>query len=654
MPTVVWIHRSPDPLASGELRRLGLPALAIESGAWRSRFVRMDEAGDQPADIAVVPLNALAALPALTGAGAPAVVVEVDDLAAENAEDLQLLSGLSGRIAAIAARGAAARLAARTAVGAAVPIWLIPDAADTLAELKAAGVRHGRRIAEMASSPKPPRGGDLWFAEPGDRIDAAEIEALAEVWADPSDAPRTAVAEPQVLEWLRQAGVAAGFEASSPAALDAALSAAERCVVPAGSQASRSRRRRKAQRHALTLVDGSAESLQAADPRAVAAAWRSSLSRLADARVSPGAGPVRVMVFMDLVQDLDLALPLIDQVLARPDADLRVVVTGWLEERSPRVSAELEARGVAPELVQRPDVLRGEAPTLAGVDALVSVVETSDPAHARAHILFKRARDEGVPTFSLQHGIENVGLTFVEGPEGETRIVSDHLFTWFDADRTPSVTPAALRPRLVPVGRPTQDVKTTDLRAVFAGFSRLAAVFENLHWDRYDETYRRRFLDDCAEFAQALPDTAVLIKPHHAGMWSAKNRSAFPQWGPNLVMADPSDPFWEPFTAPSLIAAADLVITTPSTVALDAALARKPVAVVAYGMDLPAFSPLPLLQSGADWIAFGSEAQPAKGARRRAEFVARTTRPGVAEQAAVSYMVEVARSRARGAAAARD
>jgi hypothetical protein len=209
------------------------------------------------------------------------------------------------------------------------------------------------------------------------------------------------------------------------------------------------------------------------------------------------------------------------------------------------------------------------------------------------------------------------------------------------------VAPDGLRPRLVPVGRPTQEVKTTDLRAVFAGFPRLAAVFENLHWDRYDETYRRRFLDDCAEFAQALPDTAVLIKPHHAGMWSAKNRAAFPQWAPNLVMADPSDPFWEPFTAPSLIAAADLVITTPSTVALDAALARKPVAVVAYGMELPAFAPLPLLQSGADWIAFGSDPQATQGARRRAEFVSRTTRPGVAEAAAVSYMVEVARAHAR-------
>ena len=40
-------------------------------------------------------------------------------------------------------------------------------------------------------------------------------------------------------------------------------------------------------------------------------------------------------------------------------------------------------------------MVEGSAPSLAGVDALVSVVETSDPAHARAHELFKP--DEKAP-----------------------------------------------------------------------------------------------------------------------------------------------------------------------------------------------------------------------------------------------------------------
>jgi hypothetical protein len=261
------------------------------------------------------------------------------------------------------------------------------------------------------------------------------------------------------------------------------------------------------------------------------------------------------------------------------------------------------------------------------------------------HALFQRARALGVPTFSLQHGIENIGLTYFD--PADTEIVSDHVLTWFPREHTPSRLPNALKPRLVHVGRPTQNTaRAADFDAVFSGFDRLAAVFENLHWERYDDTYRRRFLDDCSEFAQAFPTTAVLIKPHHAGLWAAKNRGAFPAWTANLVMADPTDPFWEPFTAPSLIAAADLVITTPSTVALDAALARKPVAVVAYGHDLPAFQPLPLLQSAADWIAFGGHASSPDTARKRAAFVTRNTRPGAAEQEAVAYLLAVAQERA--------
>ncbi len=46
------------------------------------------------------------------------------------------------------------------------------------------------------------------------------------------------------------------------------------------------------------------------------------------------------------------------------------------------------------------------------------------------------------------------------------------------------------------------------------------------------------------------------------------------------------------------------VITTPSTVALDAARYGLPVAVFAGGLDLSNYQPLPLLQTLADWQAF--------------------------------------------------
>ena len=39
MPVVTFVHDAADPLASGELRRLGLAALAVEGQGWTARFV---------------------------------------------------------------------------------------------------------------------------------------------------------------------------------------------------------------------------------------------------------------------------------------------------------------------------------------------------------------------------------------------------------------------------------------------------------------------------------------------------------------------------------------------------------------------------------------------------------------------------------------
>lgn len=644
MPVVAWFYADPDPLTSGELRRLGVSAVAMEDADWRCELAPADRAGRVECDIAILPLGALHALPALASSRPPLVVAEADRVSLEAAPGmLDTLASLANRVDGVITRNSATRRDLRARLGAGLPIWLIPDPAERLAELKAAAARFNIPITVTAGWAGP-EGAELWFCEPGDFLDSAEVAELAARWAESQAVPRVAVAPPMVLEWLRQSGLAIDHVESGTAALHQALLRSTRCVVPAGPGRSRVRRRRKAERHGLDLTAADLDA-SAFDPLAIGQSLRDAMTQLTGDPARAHRPPT-VALFMDLVQDLDLALPILDELLARQTAGLRVIASRWLEERSPRVAVELDARGILPELVGRGELLRGTAPHLDGVDALLTVVETSDPAHTRAHALFARAKARGIPTFSLQHGVENVGITF-SGPAGEAEILSDAVFAWFPRERTPAWTPAAVRPRLVHVGRPRQQVKGNDIKAVFSDFERVAAVFENLHWDRYDESYRRRFIEDCVEFAQAFPRTAVLLKPHHAGMWSARNKKAFAQWSANLVLADPSDPFWEPFTAPSLVEAADLVFTTPSTVALDAALAAKPVAVAAYGMPLPAYEPLPKLQSADNWIDFAREGQSPQAARRSAEFVARTTLPGMAEQTAASYLLAIAERHAR-------
>ncbi len=70
------------------------------------------------------------------------------------------------------------------------------------------------------------------------------------------------------------------------------------------------------------------------------------------------------------------------------------------------------------------------------------------------------------------------------------------------------------------------------------------------------------------------------------------------------MIANPSDPTWEPYTAPSLLKLSDAVITTPSTVAIDACAAGLPVAVVAYDLNLPRYGLLPLILKENDYFEF--------------------------------------------------
>ena len=46
------------------------------------------------------------------------------------------------------------------------------------------------------------------------------------------------------------------------------------------------------------------------------------------------------------------------------------------------------------------------------------------------------------------------------------------------------------------------------------------------------------------------------------------------------------------------------IITTPSTVALDAANLERPVSVIGYDLNLPKYEPLPILHSLTDWLEF--------------------------------------------------
>ena len=77
MPRGVWFFADSDPLRSGELRRLGVPALVSEVGGWRNDFVHVDHAAQAgEADVAIIPLAAIDILPVVSRQVASTVIVD--------------------------------------------------------------------------------------------------------------------------------------------------------------------------------------------------------------------------------------------------------------------------------------------------------------------------------------------------------------------------------------------------------------------------------------------------------------------------------------------------------------------------------------------------------------------------------------------------
>jgi hypothetical protein len=642
---IAWIHADADPIQSGELRRLGVPALLSE-GETRTCFFGSPEAVavNGPFDLAVVPVAALSRLP-LIAPHCASILIEVDALSVvEGASGLAALPALSNRIAGIVARAPRVVAWAGRLFGDTMPVWLIPDAAVRATELQAAALAFGLGDIPDADAVLPP-GMDVWFAEPGDRIGDDEIQAL--VTHVETFGNLFLIGSSAVRQWIAQAGAEAPGADWSSARLGTALAGTGRCVLPGPDNYSLERRRALAVRSGAACPVHWSAKVGAHTPAGVGRQWREVIDGTIPGDRHIG-GHQTVMIVLDLVQDLDIALPLIDHLQGRPDADVRIVVSTWLLRRSPRVGKELALRKIPVEACSRDALLAGSEPDLVGVSALVSPAESSLSAHERVHALFIRARMLNIPTVSMQHGVENVGLKQADFEDDRLEsVASDHLLIWTRRELTTRCRVADLGPRRVAVGRlRRQGSAGRELTSAFAHYDSVVAVFENLHWNRYSAEWRRAFLNDLVGFARIHARVAILLKPHHGGLWSIRNTHRLSDWPGNLIIADPTDPYWEPYTANALIGLADLVITTPSTVALDAVEMRKPVAVAAYGLDLPAYAPLPLLEGLEDWQTFFDTARTGDHARRRALFADRTVDIGDAPARAGDYILAVAQERA--------
>ncbi len=313
-----------------------------------------------------------------------------------------------------------------------------------------------------------------------------------------------------------------------------------------------------------------------------------------------------LLAFLDLAQDLDVLLPVLQALRRRSKFRLRICVTDWLKNEAPRTFAILDGEGFSIEVVSRKHSIEPPTPSLENVHAVLSASETNQRPHRFAHALARRAAAAEIPTFTLQHGFENIGLTYQDVKFGaEVGFASSRVFVWFPQDLLPAWVSPDTFSKVVSTGRPKTESPPSAFRplAELGSWSQKIGVFENLHWHRFSENYKHNLFFDLERAAEEFSETLFIVKPHSAGRWLLRNRSLLPRCK-NVLLIDPLQPEWQLFTAPALMRNLDAVITTPSTVAVDAARAGCPVAVIGYDLDLSIYQPLPILVSSEDWRTF--------------------------------------------------
>jgi hypothetical protein len=342
--------------------------------------------------------------------------------------------------------------------------------------------------------------------------------------------------------------------------------------------------------------------------RSVAAAWRQAIETAMTQRPGGGIVPrteskLRVALLLQQFQDIDLIVPVAEAASAQRDIEVRVVVLSKIAVPASRRLRTLCARGARIEFWHGGDLLGGRvAPEWFAADVAVTASEGPGVGARFARAFVAASRAAGARVLTLQHGLDNGGLTF--GPTVRPKaFMADLILTWGDAHRLTDAAPPEVKARAVPVGCPKRAFRRSDFADFPLAGRPFIVVFENLHWRRYNDGYREQFVRDLVATAEAAPDMSFLVKPHMGGQWfvRAGSGTSLPA---NVELAHPASARWRRFTADAFLVHASAVITTPSTIALDAARYGVPTALVTNGIAAQNYHPLPRLEQLADWLAF--------------------------------------------------
>lgn len=236
---------------------------------------------------------------------------------------------------------------------------------------------------------------------------------------------------------------------------------------------------------------------------------------------------------------------------------------------------------------------------------MLCAAESNLLPHRLAHTLVQKANQKGLFTATIQHGFEMPGLTYHDKLQSVRKIKfsARRIYLWGSTEKLHPWVPAETRRRCMSVGLPATITHRDSIPTMQRGAKSLTVgIFENLHWLRYSAQYRKSFLEGVHSLLARYPDVQYILRTHPQGRWLEREDAKPLLQFPNVTVLSTND--LEEDSLLSVLESIDAVITTPSTVAVHAARLGLPVAVIANGLKLDRYAPLPLIKNQADWSTF--------------------------------------------------
>ena len=312
-----------------------------------------------------------------------------------------------------------------------------------------------------------------------------------------------------------------------------------------------------------------------------------------------------IAVSIQLPQDIALA-----ECIMREFYTLNIKYEIWINKKSynqwPQIRKWVEANGIKWVLIPVDMSMFNVSFFGDALKGLLCITETSLRPHYANHTLVNLANAAGIPTFTMQHGFENVGLTYSDETHraDQIQIDSKYIYVWSDLDALVSNASTEIKHRCIPVGYP-KHINTADIPVLKDTF--MVGIFENLHWHRYDDQYRKLFINNVRDIVDAYPNIDFVFKTHDAGRWITKGSNSAAISAENFHILDEKSELYEIFssTTQQYLNYLAAVITTPSTIAVDAAMRGIPTAVIGGdSLDLEKYSPLTNLIDIEGWKNF--------------------------------------------------